>query len=94
MELNSNEKKILKNLRFYKYFSICLIVFGIFGIALWVYCTFFKEITHDAKPLLFSLGAYSIGFLFAGYLFNQAFRLITRLKMYIEKLEENKKTEG
>jgi ABC-type dipeptide/oligopeptide/nickel transport system permease component len=80
MKLTKAEEYTLKFLSPLRIMSSMVLLIGFLGAFLGLYAAFFRRMSLDARPLNFSLIAYSIGVFVLGILLRQAYNIIDKLK--------------
>lgn len=78
-ELTKNEKNMINHIASLKVISWGVTAFGLFGVLLGSYASYFREMTSDARPLNSTLILNSIGIFFLG-------GLLLRLCTIVKKL--------
>ena len=80
MKLTKGQEYLIKNLSFFKMFSIVISLFGLVGLFLGLYSFFSREMYPDCRPLNFTLTYLSVGIFILGCMLRHAYSLIERLK--------------
>jgi len=80
LELTKNQKSTVDNVATMKTISLFFAIFGILGIFQGLYSYFFRVMSPDARPLVFTLSGLSAVTLVVSLLLLQAYTIIEKLK--------------
>ena len=80
LQLTKNQKSAVDNIATLKTISLFFVIFGFLGIFQGLYSHFFRVMSPDARPLIFSLFVFSAGTLVISLLLFQAYSIIEKLK--------------
>lgn len=79
MELTKSQEYTVKHLVSLKILSITMALFGLLGLFLGLYATFFRPMSPDARPLNFVLTCFSVGIFVSGCLLKHTCGIMDKL---------------
>jgi ABC-type maltose transport system permease subunit len=79
MELNRSERSIVNYLSYFKYMSICLTIFAMFGVLVGIYAMMFRNMCTDARTINRILTICAAATSYSGWVLKKACDTIEKL---------------